>query len=224
MREVTIPNDYNPFVVWVNNVEYFYKAGETVEVPDEVAEVIDRFTGAKVPEPEKLEYVEGFSYDPVADAGKVLQIRDDGRGIEWGEGSGGGGGGSSQLDEWLGVTDLVTLTINLTMPESVEPGGRFAVNFEYYNDLTEPDYASDPHISKYVNTATSLEIPAPLINGKIFTLSFGSLEIPDVGAFVIGTVPTDGATYSGGAEFDESTSTVIITGDATLNLPVLFAD
>lgn len=104
MTTVTIPTDYNPFVVKVNNVEYFYKAGDTVEVPDEVAEVISRFEEAKVPEPEKLEYVEGFSYDPVADAGKVLQVRDDGRGIEWGEGSGEGGGGSQITVEPLSVT------------------------------------------------------------------------------------------------------------------------
>lgn len=38
---VTIPTCRNPFEVTVNNKTYTYTAGETVEVPDEVAEVIE---------------------------------------------------------------------------------------------------------------------------------------------------------------------------------------
>ena len=40
-KVVTIPTCMNPYVVIVNNREYSYTAGETVEVPDEVAEVIE---------------------------------------------------------------------------------------------------------------------------------------------------------------------------------------
>ena len=40
-KVVTIPTCMNPYVVIVNHKEYSYTAGETVEVPDEVAEVIE---------------------------------------------------------------------------------------------------------------------------------------------------------------------------------------
>ena len=41
-RTVTIPTCHDPYQVEINNKIYTYKAGETVEVPDEVAEVIQR--------------------------------------------------------------------------------------------------------------------------------------------------------------------------------------
>lgn len=40
MKTVTIPTSMSPFVVTINNHTYSYPAGETVEVPDEVAEAI----------------------------------------------------------------------------------------------------------------------------------------------------------------------------------------
>ncbi len=40
-RSITIPEYKNPFVVIINNTVYEYKGGETVEVPDEVAEAIE---------------------------------------------------------------------------------------------------------------------------------------------------------------------------------------
>jgi hypothetical protein len=40
-KVVTIPNCRNPYVVIINSKTYSYNAGETVEVPDEVAEAID---------------------------------------------------------------------------------------------------------------------------------------------------------------------------------------
>ena len=46
-KVVTIPKDRNPFVVIVNGVTRKYPAGETVEVPDEVADVIEKYEGAK---------------------------------------------------------------------------------------------------------------------------------------------------------------------------------
>lgn len=44
---VTIPACRNPYVVIVNNKEYIYTGGETVEVPDEVAEVIEQHIEAQ---------------------------------------------------------------------------------------------------------------------------------------------------------------------------------
>ena len=40
MKTISIPKHNNPFTVKINNKEYTYKAGETIEVPDEVAEAI----------------------------------------------------------------------------------------------------------------------------------------------------------------------------------------
>lgn len=47
MKTVTIPTCANPFVVIVNGIKYTYPAGATVEVPDDVAEVIEQHEEAK---------------------------------------------------------------------------------------------------------------------------------------------------------------------------------
>ena len=41
-KTVKIPDCMSPFIVKVNGIEYVYPAGETVEVPDEVAHVIEQ--------------------------------------------------------------------------------------------------------------------------------------------------------------------------------------
>lgn len=46
-KTVTIPNCKNPYVVIVNNKKYSYTAGDTVEVPDEVAEIIEAHIDAQ---------------------------------------------------------------------------------------------------------------------------------------------------------------------------------
>ena len=40
-KTITIPTNCNPYVIVINNNVYTYKAGDTVEVPDEVAEAIE---------------------------------------------------------------------------------------------------------------------------------------------------------------------------------------
>ena len=40
-KTITIPNYNNPFTVNINNKEYIYHGGESIEVPDEVAEAIE---------------------------------------------------------------------------------------------------------------------------------------------------------------------------------------
>ena len=50
-KVVTIHKDRDPFVVIVNGVEYKYPAGETVTVPDSVADVIEKYENAK-PKPD----------------------------------------------------------------------------------------------------------------------------------------------------------------------------
>lgn len=46
MKKVTIPTCANPFVAFVNGIKYTYPAGETVEVPDDVAAVIEQHNDA----------------------------------------------------------------------------------------------------------------------------------------------------------------------------------
>lgn len=41
MKTISIPEYNNPFIVNINNKEYIYKSGATIEVPDEVAEAIE---------------------------------------------------------------------------------------------------------------------------------------------------------------------------------------
>lgn len=50
-KTITIPKDRDPFVVIVNGVEYKYPAGQTVTVPDSVADVIEKYENAK-PKPD----------------------------------------------------------------------------------------------------------------------------------------------------------------------------
>lgn len=40
-KTITIPTNCNPYIVVINNHVYTYKAGDTIEVPDEVAEAIE---------------------------------------------------------------------------------------------------------------------------------------------------------------------------------------
>lgn len=55
MKKVTIPTCANPFVVIVNGIKYTYPAGETVEVPDDVAAVIEQHHDAhNNPQPEPV--------------------------------------------------------------------------------------------------------------------------------------------------------------------------
>lgn len=52
MKTIQIPTNSNPFVVVINNTTYTYKAGDTVEVPDEVADVIENALDL-VPKPKR---------------------------------------------------------------------------------------------------------------------------------------------------------------------------
>lgn len=54
-KTITIPEHNNPFIVVINNSAYSYKAGDTLEVPDEVAEAIEDALELK-PKPQKTTY------------------------------------------------------------------------------------------------------------------------------------------------------------------------
>lgn len=57
-KTITIPTNCNPYIVVINNHVYTYKAGDTVEVPDEVAEAIE---DALELEPKPKRYLSKFS-------------------------------------------------------------------------------------------------------------------------------------------------------------------
>jgi len=91
MREVTIPEGWNPCKITVNNVTYEYPAGQTVEVPDEVAAIIE-MGAANVYKAKDQRQVFSLEFGP-DDAGKVLTVNEDETGAKWAEASGGGSGG-----------------------------------------------------------------------------------------------------------------------------------
>jgi len=47
MKSITIPSNYDPFIVNINGIVYSYKAGTTQSVPDEVADLIDNINRAE---------------------------------------------------------------------------------------------------------------------------------------------------------------------------------
>ena len=51
-KTITIPTNCNPYIVVINNHVYTYRAGETIEVPDEVAEAIEDAVEL-IPKPKK---------------------------------------------------------------------------------------------------------------------------------------------------------------------------
>ena len=58
MKTIQIPTNSNPFTVVINNSVYQYKAGESVEVPDEVAAAIE---DALKLEPKPIRYLSKFA-------------------------------------------------------------------------------------------------------------------------------------------------------------------
>lgn len=58
MKTIQIPTNCNPYIVVINNHVYTYKAGETAEVPDEVAEAIE---DALELEPKPKRYLDKFA-------------------------------------------------------------------------------------------------------------------------------------------------------------------
>ena len=58
MKTIQIPTTSNPFIVNINNNAYQYRAGETAEVPDEVAAAIE---DAMELEPKPMRYLSKFA-------------------------------------------------------------------------------------------------------------------------------------------------------------------
>jgi hypothetical protein len=71
MKTVKIPTCANPFIVIVNGQKYIYPAGATMEVPDDVAEVIEQHEKAKTePAPVPPPFVPG----PSGGGGEVVDL------------------------------------------------------------------------------------------------------------------------------------------------------
>lgn len=69
-KVVTIPTSMNPFVVIINGVKHEYAAGETVEVPDNVAGVIEQYEKGSFPKPAAVATV----IEMVSPGGKVFEV------------------------------------------------------------------------------------------------------------------------------------------------------
>lgn len=102
-KTVTIPKHMNPYRVWVNGVLYEYPAGATVEVPDEVAEIIEQTRR----EPNIPPSTGGGDDDCCSDGG------------------GGSSGGLPPIDETLVVRDG-RLGVNTT--DKVEAGNMLPIS------------------------------------------------------------------------------------------------
>ena len=57
-KTITIPKHNNPFIVNINNREFIYRGGDTIEVPDEVADAI---ADALALEPKPKRYLSKFA-------------------------------------------------------------------------------------------------------------------------------------------------------------------
>lgn len=81
-KVVTIPDCANPFIVYVNGYKYSYEAGATVEVPDEVAFVIEthkEYHEANDGNTENDNQSEDLPVVDVADVGKFLRVNSEGK-------------------------------------------------------------------------------------------------------------------------------------------------
>lgn len=103
MKTVTIPTCANPFVVIVNGIKYTYPAGATVEVPDDVAAVIEQHDEAhNKPAPAPVQ-------PPFASAPSS-------------GGSGTGGGGGASGGGGLPVVELTTVVTTEGVTLTAEEG------------------------------------------------------------------------------------------------------
>lgn len=85
MKTVTIPAGFHPLEITINNTKYVYREGETVDVPDEVAALIEQYNAAQpVPKPNSLIDNLGLAYQR-SDKGKALKVKEDGSDVEWAE-------------------------------------------------------------------------------------------------------------------------------------------
>lgn len=96
-KKIIIPLCRNPFDIYVNHHFYSYPAGEEVEVPDEVAEVIEQHIGCHVTDSAPPASGGGGSYD---------QGYNDG--FEAGKAEGSGSGGGLTPSEGLNYYDWIS--------------------------------------------------------------------------------------------------------------------
>jgi hypothetical protein len=220
MKEVKIPQGFNPFKIKVNNVTYEYKPGEIVEVPDDVAEVIENYESYQNEDPAKKEWVEGFAFDPVADAGKAVMVNENGK-LSLGEDTGGGGKGSGGA----GTTPMMTVMAI----EDIGSGTKHIGFIGYFcqkddidkwygpNDrTTDADYLILPGTS-VENVVTSI-----VTNQKTI---YPARAIPsDNGAKLIFipnpnmNIDVTGASYAGMVDYGSAARGYIISGDFTVTI------
>ncbi len=140
MATRTIPSDVQPY--WsctVNGKKYTYKSGETADVPDAVASVIDAINeGNKRPMPEYVPTLPVIGDD---DEGKVVKVND-GRYVLEEDGGGGGGAGLPDVTtedngkvlgvedgEWAPVTPDYHLPLSCTTTVTTNEQDKTVVTF-----------------------------------------------------------------------------------------------
>lgn len=141
MKEITIPEGFKPFKVVINAVEYAFTPGETVTVPDNVAECVEAYINANqevVPESQRQVYMLTFKPE---DKGKALVVNEDGTDLVWGEVAGGGGG----LPEISAGDAGKVLTVNQNETEAIwaQSGGIFWITAS-----PVPDHEDDLRLDK----------------------------------------------------------------------------
>ena len=167
MKTIQIPMNSNPFTVVINNSVYQYKAGESVEVPDEVAAAIE---DALKLEPKPKRYLSKFAQLIERSIAEITE--DDLKGVEKiARFTFYNNDGIKSIAMPHGVTHIESSAfafcdglIKVTMPDSIESiGGKVfesCTNLEMVivNAQIPPTIAEDTFA--YIPTGCVVEVPA----------------------------------------------------------------
>lgn len=211
MKEVKIPQGFNPFKIKVNNVVYEYKPGTTVEVPDEVAEVIENYNGYQNEDPAKLEWVEGFSFDPVDDRRKAVMVDDEGKLVLGARG---------------GSVPILKVVAGSGTPESTKTVGKFGY-FSKASDAQEWNPSGSTVADYLIIPDTELKEAVTFIEEGFKTVIVSPLPIPGDDSVVVIFIPTEvgfGVDVSGNvsgpvkADYGSVADGYIVNGDFTATI------
>lgn len=216
MKEVKIPQGFNPFKIKVNNVTYEYKPGEIVEVPDEVAEVIENYNGFQNEDPDKLEWVEGFSFDPVDDRHKAVMVDDEGKLV---------------LDARGGSIPILKVIAGPNTPKDTKTVGKFGY-FSKASDAHEWNPSGSTVADYLIIPETELQEAVTYIEEGFKTVIVTPCPIPGDDSVVVIFIPTEvgfGVDVSGNvsgpvkADFGSVADGYIVNGDftATISIPII---
>lgn len=168
-RTITIPTCASPFYVIVNGVEYSYEAGDTVSVPDEVAEVIEHHVNS-VPKEDPLA---GVSLFKQLASGSIVEVN------------------TEDLEGVKSIRDYAfnycyALTGRLELPDSITAIGKYAFSScVKLKHVVVPDSVTSlgGWCLSYLSEVESLKLPANITSlpeGAVcHNLKLSYLEIPE---------------------------------------------